>query len=82
MQVENLALPVPCPSCEYKSRIRIAQLRHQATVTCAACSASFWFDSASLERGLARLERAATDFVSRLSVNLGTPPVLDPNSRR
>jgi transcription elongation factor Elf1 len=67
VQVEELPVPVACPSCGYRSRVKIRRLRQGQVVDCSSCSLKFTFDGEEIERELAKLERAILAFVRRLS---------------
>jgi transcription elongation factor Elf1 len=64
--VEDLAVPVACPHCGYRTRTRIGGLKQNAKITCSSCGERFYIDNPEFEREVAKLARAVEGFVRRL----------------
>jgi DNA-directed RNA polymerase subunit RPC12/RpoP len=66
--LEDLTIPVACPHCGYKVRKRISVLSHPNAIHCSSCNRPFHVDQEQFGREVARVEKALTTFVRRLTM--------------
>lgn len=64
LNVENVALDIPCPRCGQEIHETIGRLKNDPNLTCTACGQPFLMDLNEFNTKIAAVEKSLDDFGS------------------